>query len=503
VGESKLAGSMNLGDLLRARATENPEKTALFCARRTMSYRALDETSTRLAEWFLAQGLRVGERVAVHWPNSVEVVQIYFALFKAGLIAVAVNVQLKPAEIAYILDHSKAKMCFSEPALAAEAEQAGARCPILTAIPQLKQVRASLRMPSVDPDQPAILLYTSGTMAHPKGVTHTHSSLLRTAEIMARDLMDASDVVAPMTQLMHAAALNVCLMPCIYLGASMALLPGFCPAAVLDAIEQFRCTVLFGLPTLMQLVVEEQARKPRVVGSLRTAMSGGDSVPIALQDRFKMHFGIPLQEIYGMTETLPITLIPKGALRPGSMGIAKEGFELRIVDNAGQDVCENETGEVVVRSGANCVGYWNDPAATEAALGDGWLRTGDLASRDAEGYYWFKGRKKQIIVRAGSNISPQEVEEALYLHPAVLEAGAVGAPDTLYGERVVAFVVVRSGQAVDEEALRQFARQRLADYKVPERIMFLQELPKGPSGKVQRRTLKEMLAASQAAVAAC
>jgi long-chain acyl-CoA synthetase len=493
---------MNLGDLLRARATENPEKTALFCARRTMSYRALDETSTRLAEWFLAQGFRTGERVAVHWSNSVEVVQIYFALFKAGLIAVAINVRLKPAEIAYIHDHSKARLCFSEPSLASEAEQAGPRCPILTAIPQLNQVRESSRMPSVDPDQPAILLYTSGTTAHPKGVTHTHSSLMRTAEIMARDLMDASDIALPTTQLMHAAALNICLMPCIYLGASIALLPDFCPAAVLDAIEQFRCTVLFGLPTLLQFVVEDQTLKPRVVGSLRTAISGGDSVPIALQDRFKTHFGVPLQEIYGMTETLPITLIPKCALRPGSMGVATEGFELRIVDHAGRDLGENETGEVVVRSAANCMGYWDDPAATEAALGDGWLRTGDLASRDADGYYWFKGRKKQVIIRAGSNISPQEVEEALYLHPAVLEAGAVGAPDELYGERVVAFVVVRGGQTVDEETLRQFARQRLADYKVPDRIIFLEELPKGPSGKVQRRILKERLAASPAAVSA-
>ena len=202
-----------------------------------------------------------------------------------------------------------------------------------------------------------------------------------------------------------------------------------------------------------------------------------------------------------MTETLPITLNPKGALRPGSMGVSKQGFELRIVDSAGQNVGDNETGEVVVRSAANCVGYWSDPAATEAVIVDGWLRTGDLASRDADGYYWFKGRKKQIIVRAGSNISPQEVEEALYLHPAVQEAGVVGAPDILYGEQVVAFVVARIGHTVDEETLRQFVRQRLADYKVPERIVFLKELPTSPTGKVLRRALKELLAAGPAAAA--
>ena len=488
---------MDLGNLLRARATESPEKTALFCARETMSYGALDQTSTRLAEWFIAQRLQPGERVAVHWSNSFEVVQIYFALFRAGLIAVAVNVRLKPAEIGYILEHSRARMCFSEPALAPGAEQAGAGCSIMTELPQLKQAPVNLAMPLVDSDQPAIILYTSGTTTHPKGVTHTHRSLFHTAEIMTRDLMDASDIFLPMTQLMHAAALNVCLMPCIYLGASVALLPSFDPAAVLDAIERFRCTVLFGLPTLMQFVVEEQARKPRLVASLGTALSGGDTVPVALQDRFAALFGIPLQEIYGMTETLPITLIPKSALRPGSIGVPREGFQLRIVDPVGRDICGSETGEVVVCSAANCVGYWNDPAATEAALEDGWFRTGDFASRDADGYFWFKGRKKQIIIRAGSNISPQEVEEALYLHPAVLEAGVVGAPDILCGEQVVAFVATRSGQTVDEDALRQFARERLADYKVPERIVFLKELPKSPTGKVQRRALKEMLAAGK------
>jgi long-chain acyl-CoA synthetase len=393
-------------------------------------------------------------------------------------------------------------MCFSEPALAPQAVQAAAGCPIVTELPQLKRTRVSLEMPLVDPDRPAIILYTSGTTAHPKGVTHTHRSLLHTAEIMAHDVMDATDIVLPMTQLMHAAALNVCLTPSIYLGASVALLPGFDPAAVLDAIERFRCTALFGLPTMMQFVVEEQAIKPRVAGSLRTAISGGDTVPVALQDRFKMLFGIPLQEIYGMTETLPITLIPKGALRPGSMGVPKQGFELRIVDPTGQNVGENETGEVVVRSAANCVGYWSDPAATETAIVDGWLRTGDLASRDADGYYWFKGRMKQIIIRGGSNISPQEVEEALYLHPAVLAAGVVGAPDILYGEQVVAFVVARIGHTVDEETLRQFVRQYLADYKVPERIVFLKELPVSPTGKVQRRALKEILAAGPAKTAA-
>lgn len=492
--------SMNLGSLLHARATEHPHQMALFCRSEAMSYEVLDETTTQLAEWFLAQGLRPGDRVALHWSNSLEVVQLFFALFKAGLVAVTVNVRLKPPEIAYILDHAQARMCFSEPALAPQAEKAGAKCPILTQLPLSAPAhQRPTRIPDADPDRPAVILYTSGTTAQPKGVTHSHRSLFHMAEFMARGLLEASDVILVMTQLMHASGLNCCLLPSVYLGASVVLLPGFDPATVLDVIERFSCTYLLGLPALMQFVVEEQARKPREVGSLRTALAGGDTVPVALQDRFKTLFGIPLQEIYGMTEALPITLNPKSALRQGSIGVLKEGFELRIVDLFGQDIREGETGEIVVRSAANCIGYWNDTSATKALMESGWLHTGDLASCDANGYYWFKGRKKQIIIRAGSNISPQEVEEALFQHPAVLEAGVVGAPDPVYGERVVAFVALRSGQTVDERSLCQFARQSLADYKVPERIVFIDELPKGLTGKVQRRALTEILSAELAA----
>jgi long-chain acyl-CoA synthetase len=489
---------MSLAQLLHARAAENPRKAALFCERKTMSYGELDERSSRLAQWFLAQGLLPGERVAIHWPNSFEVVQLYFAVFRAGLIAVAVNVRLKPVEIGYILEHSGARMCFSEPALASRAVQAGSSCPILSEIPVRNEDCADFVMPLVDPCQPALILYTSGTTAHPKGVTHTHRSLVHTAQIMAHDLIDAGDIVLPITQLMHAAALNGFLLPGIYQGATIVLLSAPDPASVLDAVESFHCTVLFGLPALIQFVVEEQVRQPRQIGSLRIALAGGDTVSVALQDRFKKLFGLPLLEIYGMTETLPITSIPPYALRPGSMGKTKAGFELRIVNAEGEDLPDGDTGEVMIRSAANCIAYWNDPAATEHALGTGWLRTGDLAARDADGYYWFKGREKQIIIRAGSNISPQEVEEALYLHPAVLEAGVVGMPDSTYGEQVVAFVALRSGQSVDQESLREFSRQRLADYKVPERIVFVDELPKGPSGKVQRSALKERLSVAAA-----
>jgi long-chain acyl-CoA synthetase len=279
------------------------------------------------------------------------------------------------------------------------------------------------------------------------------------------------------------------------------VLVSFDPVAVLDAIERHRCTFFFVLPALGQFLVEEQMRRPRDVSSLQIVVAGGDTVPVSMQNRFQEHFGFRMQEGYGLTEGGFLSFNPADRIRMGSIGLPVPGVEMRLVDPMDHDVAEGEVGEIVVRSASTCAGYWNDPVATADMMRGGWLHTGDLGSRDADGYFWFRGRVKQIIVRAGSNISPQEVEEALYQHPAVLEAGVVGMPDPVYGELVAAFVALREGMAVDEAGLQAFARERLADYKTPERIFFVPELPKGLTGKVDRRSLKERLQAEVVAAA--
>jgi len=439
--------------------------------------------------------------VAVHWPNTIEAVELLFGIFKAGLIAVPINLRLKPAEIAYQFRHSEAVLCFSEPAVAPLAEQARESCPalrqILTSVPTC---HSAANLPELDENLPVVILYTSGTTAQPKGGTHTHRTLAETARQIGTNVLGEGDVVLVVTSLMHAAALNCVLLPAIYQGATAALVPVFQPAAVLDAVERFRCTYTGILPALLQFVVEEQIRQPRDVSSMRSVIAGGDTVPVSLQERFQKHFGVPVQEVYGMSESLPVSINPRHAIRHGSVGVPR--VETRIVDLHDRDVAPGQTGEIVVRSSSNCIGYWNDEAATANLLRGGWLHTGDLGGLDSDGYLWFRGRLKQIIVRGGSNISPQEVEEALYQHPAVLEAGVIGAPDNIYGEVVVAFVVLRAGTSAGEEELREYARQRLSDYKVPERIYFISELPKGLTGKVQRRVLKEMLAYGASAASA-
>jgi long-chain acyl-CoA synthetase len=279
----------------------------------------------------------------------------------------------------------------------------------------------------------------------------------------------------------------------LLMGQCSVLLPIFDPKSVLDAIERFRCTVTLTLPALMQFILEEQVRQPRDVSSLKVIFAGGDTVPVALQDRVRELLGVELLEGLAQTETGPIMTNPLDAPRPGSVGKGMKNVEIRIAGADGEDLAEGETGELLVRSPGVCVGYWDNPAASAEAFRDTWFRTGDLVSRDQDGYYWFKGRLKEIIIRGGSNISPQEVEEALYRHPEILEAGVVGMPHAVWGEHVVAFVTLRENGAADEESIREHARQHLADYKVPERIHFLPVLPKGVTGKVHRKALKDQL----------
>jgi long-chain acyl-CoA synthetase len=231
--------------------------------------------------------------------------------------------------------------------------------------------------------------------------------------------------------------------------------------------------------------------------SLRYCLAGGDAVSRRLSDRVRDVLRVELHEGCGMTEVIPYALNRPGIEnRVGSIGQPSAGMELRLVDEMGKDVSEGEVGEILVRSTAVMRGYWEDAEATAAALKDGWFHTGDLGRRDAAGYYWFVGRRKEIIVRGGSNISPLEVEAVLARHPAVQEVGVVGVPHPALGEMVAAFVVLKSGADSSEQDLRRFAAERIAEYKVPERMTFLADLPRGLTGKVQRRTLREWGAAA-------
>ena len=433
---------VNLGSLLRHSATRSPRRPALICNEEIVSYEDLDRSTDALARWLIREGLQPGDRVAIHWCNSIEIVSLYFACFKAGLIAVPVNNRMKAPEIAYVLAHSGAKLCFSQPELASLCAGAHVDCPnlqrIYTALPLIDNEQlTNVTLPDVTPDRAAMILYTSGTTARPKGVVHTHISLTAASGLMSSLGLDETHVMLGATQLVHIAALSCVLLPGIFNGATVVLIPAFDAGQFLDLIEHWRCSYMVLLPAMLRFVVEEQGRCPRDVSSMRLCIAGGDTVPVALQERFCSLFGTPVREMFAMTETIPIACIRDAALRNGSIGPALDIVDTRVADMTGKVVADGMIGELQVQSPANCVGYWDDPGAIAATFDDGWLRTGDLVRRDANGFFWFEGRAKQIIIRGGSNIAPQEVEEALYHHPAVLEAGVIGMPDPVHGDSTV------------------------------------------------------------------
>jgi long-chain acyl-CoA synthetase len=482
---------------LQAAATRWPDKVALIAGDETITFADLEHRSRALAQRLVKEGVRPGDRVGVHWGNSIECVLLMLGCFQAGVIALPVNTRFKAAEIAYIMQHAGAAAWFSQPELAETAETAAAHLgrplAVRSALPANRTVGD---LPACAPDSPAVIMYTSGTTARPKGVVHTHASLLAQARIMPALGVGADDVVLGITSLMHISGMICTLLGSIQAGAAMVLAPVFDPAGVLDLIEKHRCTWTLALPAMLQFILDEQERTPREVSCLRVVLSGGDSVPSQLRERCQRLFPqADIREVYGLTEIAPVGG-GTADVRPGSLGRPADGVAMRVLDAAGGELGDGQIGEIAIRSDANFSGYWNDEEATQAAIRDGWFLTGDLGHRDADGFYWFEGRKKEVIIRGGSNVSPQEVEEALYQHPAVREAGVVGMPHPILGEEVVACVALRDGHRLTAEALREFTRQYLADFKTPAQIVFLDVLPKGITGKIQRRALKEMLSAA-------
>ncbi|MFC9294881.1 fatty acyl-CoA synthetase [Streptomyces sp. NPDC057011] len=482
--------------LVRDSARRIPDRTAVRYRDRSWSYARLDSAvSTAAALLRGHHGLAAGDRVATFAHNSDAYLIAYLACARAGLVHVPVNQNLTGEDLEFILRNSGSSLVLADPELA-DRVPAGYEVGPLRALadPQAPQ------MPyegTGDRETVVQLLYTSGTTALPKGAMMTHKALVHEYEsaIEALDLAEGDRPVHSLP-LYHSAQMHVFLLPYLAVGAENTILDAPVPEQVFDLVEAGRADSLFAPPTVWIALANHPDFGRRDLGALRKAYYGASIMPVPVLERLRSRLpGLGFYNCFGQSEIGPLATVLGPAEHEGRMdscGRPVRHVEAKVVDEEGKDVPDGTAGEVVYRSPQLCLGYWNDAEATEKAFRDGWFRSGDLAVRDAEGYFTVVDRVKDVINSGGVLVASRQVEDVLYTHPGVAEAAVVGLPDERWIEAVTAVVVPRG--EVTEAELMTYAREKLAHFKAPKRILFVPALPRNASGKILKRELRDRFA---------
>ncbi len=494
---------MNVAHLLEASAQHVPDRTALVFRERAWRYAELDRDAGRLAAGLARLGLRPGERVCLHLGNRPEFVLAYHACQKLGLTPVALNVVFKRDEIAYIVrDSEAAAILTAEPAAAnlpPPAETPTVRVRIGAPEPRAVAWEAlpadpPLRARDLDREDVAAVLYTSATTGRPKGVMLTHANVVSNACATVHHLhMTPEDRGLCALPLFHCFGQNFIMNALLTAGGTLVLQERFVPADFLAAIPRHRVSILYAVPTMYIVFVSGGAGDLAAhdLSSLRLSFSAAAMLPADVEARWRAVTGLPVSQGYGLTECSPFaTYNHERAHRPGSIGSPIENVEVRVVDEHDREVPDGTLGEIVIRGPNVMKGYLGKPAETAETLRGGWLHSGDIGSRDADGYFFVVDRVKDMINVSGFKVYPREVEEVLFAHPAVREAAVLGMPDPMKGEAVRACVVLREGQAATADELIALCRDRIAAYKVPSVVEFLAALPKSPTGKILKKELR-------------
>ncbi len=491
-----------IGSWPRRRARMTPAKPALVQDGTATTYAELDRRTTRLAHGLRARGVDRGDRVAFLGLNSVEFVTALFATARLGAVFVPVNTRLAGPEVGYILGHSQPRLVLVEEALAAVAEHADVATLGLETIQFRRTAGTGLDGLLADDeaaiDEPITLddvfmiQYTSGTSGAPKGVTLTHGNVVWNIYNLLVDVDLGSEEISLVTApLFHTAALNQVLLPTVLKGGTALIEPAFDPDRAVDLIERERVSVLFGV-TSMYLAISGLPRFATAdLSSLRHALSGGAPIPESLLQTW-LDRNLMIVQGYGLTETSPGATMLRaadGVRKLGSAGTSCFFTDVRVVvDN--RDTAPGEPGEVLV-SGPNVTpGYWRDEAATARAFTDGWLHTGDVATRDGDGFLRIVDRLKDMYISGGENVYPAEIEQVIYTHPGVAECAVIGVPDPTWGEVGKAFVVARDGERLEADGVLAHLDGRLARYKLPKAVTIVPELPHNASGKLLKSRLR-------------
>jgi long-chain acyl-CoA synthetase len=491
--------SANLALNLSTSAERFGERVALKLDGLEVSYGLFDEAAARVAGLLREKGVGPGDRVGVMLPNVPYFAVVYYGVLRAGAVVVPMNVLLKAREVSFYLRDPAAKVLFAwhDFAGAAETGTGDAGADLVLVEPGafeelLMGTEPAREVAARDPDDTAVILYTSGTTGTPKGAELTHDNLRRNVEI-ACGLFDISeeDVVLGALPLFHSFGQTCALNACVRAGGTLTLLPRFDAAKALEIIQRDRVTIFEGVPTMYAAMLHSEAEAD--TSTLRLCVSGGAAMPGEVLRAFEERFGCVILEGYGLSETSPIASFnhPDRERKVGSIGTPIAGVEMKVVDDAGNDLPADEVGEIVIRGHNVMKGYWRMPDATAEAIRDGgWFHTGDMAKVDDDGYFFIVDRKKDLIIRGGYNVYPREIEEVMYEHPAVAEAAVVGVPHEDLGEEVAAFVALKPGQRADPDELRSFVKDQVAAYKYPRSVFIVDELPKGPTGKILKREIR-------------
>ena len=508
--------SLTIGSCLSSNLKSNPDREALIFRDQRFTYRQLGEHVDRLAAALRELGIRKGDKVAVDLPNWPEFVFSYLAVLRLGAVVVLVNPRYRAVEISHIL-HDSDSVAIILPAQFEDFSYLPMIRDLRAALPQLRHViavgekgdsvpeelyfqdlmaRAHKPVPEadIDPDQDlAYLMYTSGTTGKPKGAMITHSNFVQTTRIASEPFGTSSaDVFLVLVPVTHIIGL-FCLNTAFFSHAKAILVDVFKAEPVAEIIERERVTVQYAVPTVFMLELAQADKHD--ISSLRTGLIAGASVPVELLRRL-LALKIDVHPQYGMTETsggLTTTRVDDGPVeRTETVGRALAGVQIKIVDDDRRPVPEGQVGEIAVKSYGLMKGYYKKPEATAASFdAEGWFYTGDLGCRDERGFIRIVGRKKDMIIRGGYNIYPREVEDLLYTCPGVLEVVLIGVPDPVLGEKTCACIRAQPGPSLSEAEVKDFCRGKLADYKIPDYVRFLESFPQTATGKVYKADLKE------------
>jgi len=466
------------------------------------TYSEIDDWVSLLAGGLLKNGLVEGGRVAILMENCPEYIITYFAILRAGGIAVPINTMLTPEEISYILNDSGSETLIFSKGLSDKVEKVRERNPRVNIclFDDLPRVKIPAENDYKD-DEVAVLLYTSGTTGFPKGAMLTHSNLISNAEACKKAMdITSMDRILLFLPLFHSFTLTVCVILPIYTGASIVILPSVRPfSKVMNSIFKERITFFIGIPTVYNILSRKNIPFPlryilKPLMNIRACISGAAALPVETIYNFERRFGIPLLEGYGLTEASPVVSVNplNGIRKPSSVGPPLPGVEVAVVGEDGDRLPTGEVGELIVRGPNVMKGYFNNEEATKETIRDGWLYTGDMARVDEDGYIYIVDRKKDLIIVDGMNVYPREIEEHVLRLPQVEECAMVGLPDGRGSEITVLFVKLKEEEDITEEEIRAHMKAHLAPFKIPRRIRFVQDFPRTATGKIKKTELKEI-----------